>query len=184
MPSHPPLSHPQPEGVSSLLLGPSQRGFAPLIHTLYKERSRRLCTLRFDHVAGGSSHSLLRRLHLGSVPVVLRSVPPPWHPEFSTKNISSPPLGGRFVETTRQAGRGVRLVIRVPLRPIDKESDQATDTTPPGRQASTRVRIYLHHLCTKHRRVPENLMGIGEVVKYLCSQQPIDHLVPTRIIRT
>ena len=88
-----------------------------------------------------------------------------------------PPLGGRFVETTRQAGRGVRLVIQVPLRPVDKESDQATDTTPSGRQASTRVRIYLHHLCTKPRRVPENLMGIREVVKYLCmcSQQPIDH---------
>lgn len=76
-------------GVSPLLLGPSQRGFAPLIHTLYKERSRRLCTLRFDHAAGGARHSLLRRLPLGSVPVVLRSVPPPWHPELSKKNISS-----------------------------------------------------------------------------------------------
>ena len=81
------------------------------------------------------------------------------HVTHSFRQRIYPRLGGRFVETTTQGGRGVRLVIRVPHRPIDKESDRATDTPPLGRQAPTRVRIYLHHLRTKTGRVPEKPHG-------------------------
>ena len=169
---------------------PNQRGhggYPPSFWDLPRGALRPSSTLSIRSDPAGSALCVLTMPLVG--PVTLSSVAFPWvvfllysevslhHGTQSFRKRIYPPLGGRFVETTRQAGRGVRLVIRVPLRPVDKESDQATDTTPSGRQASTRVRIYLHHLCTKPRRVPENLMGIREVVKYLCmcSQQPIDH---------
>lgn len=44
---------------------------------------------------------------------------------------------------------------------------------------------FIYTTCVQNLDVSvENLMGIREVVKYLCSQQPIDHPRPMRIIRT
>ena len=151
---HPPLSHPQPE---------RGWGVSPSFWDLPRGALHLSSTLSIRSDPAGSALCVLTMLLVG--PVTVFSVAFTWvmfllysevslhHGTQGFRQRIYHRLGGRFVETTRQAGRRVRLVIRVPQRPIYKESDQATDSTPPGRQASTRVRIYLHHLRTKPRRI-------------------------------
>lgn len=52
---------------------------------------------------------------------------------------------------------------------------KATNTTPLGRQASTRVRIYLHHLRTKPRRVPEKPHGYQRGRQVIVLDHPSTH---------
>ena len=151
---------------------PNQRGdggYPPSFWDLPRGALYPTSTLSIRSDPAGSALCVLTMLLVG--PVTVFSVAFTWvvfllysevslhHGTHSFRRRIYPRLGGRFVETTRQGGRGVRLVIRVPHRPIDKGSDQATDTTPPGRQASTRVRIYLHHLRTKPGRLSEKPHG-------------------------
>ena len=86
-----------------------------------------------------------------------------------------PRLRGWFVETKRRPGSRIRLVVRVPDRPLGKESPETTDSTPhPEKHRRGYEFIYTTYVQNLDISL-ENLMGVREVVKYLCERQPLDH---------
>ena len=153
-------------GVSPLLIDPSQRGLAPPLRSPYKRLSHRRCTSMLTMLLSGPIsvfslaffwvaillHTQVTHLHLDGPQGVQQRLP-----ARQVRRIVGPP---------RKHARGIRLVVRMQTRPVEKESVAPVDRPPRDGKAATTVRIRVYHVRpkpgdlprkperpTKHRRV-------------------------------